>query len=387
MKLALVVPGGVDPSGEVRVIPALLALIERLAARHEVHVFALRQQPEPGRWPLRGALVHNIGGGRGVSVRAVVAIRREHRAAPFDLVQAIWAGACGSVAVAAARLLGLPSAVHIAGGELCALRDIGYGGLLTWRGRLRETLVLRGAAAVSAASAPVLGQAAALGRGDARRIALGVDLAAWPARAPRRREPGAPLRLIHVASLNAVKDHATLLEALARVAAGGVACELDVVGEDVLGGRVQAHAARLGRGLEEAARIRFHGFLTQAQWRPLAERADLNIVTSHHEAGPLVALEAAVLGVPSVGTAVGHLAEWAPDAALTVPVGAVDALAAALAALAGDEDRRLRLAAAAQRRALADDADRTAALFEALHVELVHGRQGSGRYASARRTE
>jgi glycosyltransferase involved in cell wall biosynthesis len=34
-----------------------------------------------------------------------------------------------------------------------------------------------------------------------------------------------------------------------------------------------------------------------------------------------VLLEAAVAGVPTVGTAVGHLAEWAPQAALTVPVG------------------------------------------------------------------
>ena len=55
LKIALVVPGGVDVSGEVRVIPALLALIGRLAARHEVHVFALRQQAEPGSWWLRGA--------------------------------------------------------------------------------------------------------------------------------------------------------------------------------------------------------------------------------------------------------------------------------------------------------------------------------------------
>lgn len=384
MKLALVVPGGVDRSGEVRVIPALLALIARLAARHEVHVFALRQEPEPGRWPLRGAVVHNIGGGRGVSLRAVAAIRHEHRRAPFDVVQSIWAGACGTVAVAAARLLGRPSAVHIAGGELCALRDIGYGGRLTRRGRLREAFMLRAADAVSAASAPVLAQCAALGC-TARRIALGVDLAAWPQRAPRRRDAGAPLRLIHVASLNAVKDHATLLEALARAAALGVAFELDVVGEDVLGGlvRAQARAERLGL----APHVRFHGFLTQAQLRPLVERADLNAVTSRHEAGPLVVLEAAALGVPSVGTAVGHLAEWAPEAALAVPVGASAALAEAIAALATDEDRRLRIAAAAQQRALADDADRTAALFEALHAELVHGRQGSGRYASARRTE
>ena len=61
MKLALVVPGGVDRSGEFRVIPVLLALIERLARTHEVHVFALQQEVRAGRWELAGATIHNIG--------------------------------------------------------------------------------------------------------------------------------------------------------------------------------------------------------------------------------------------------------------------------------------------------------------------------------------
>ncbi len=37
------------------------------------------------------------------------------------------------------------------------------------------------------------------------------------------------------------------------------------------------------------------------------------IISSRHEAGPLAVLEAAVKGVPTVGTAVGHIAEWAPQ--------------------------------------------------------------------------
>ena len=63
MKLALVVPGGVDRSGEFRVIPVLLALIRRLACEHEVHVFALRQEASADCWHLVGAHIHNIGDG------------------------------------------------------------------------------------------------------------------------------------------------------------------------------------------------------------------------------------------------------------------------------------------------------------------------------------
>lgn len=104
MKLALVVPGGVDRSGEVRVIPVFLTLIEWLARHHPVHVFVLHQEPLPGTWALRGATVHNIGARR-TRTRAIAAIASEHRRAPFDVIQAIFSGYCSLIAVAAARLL------------------------------------------------------------------------------------------------------------------------------------------------------------------------------------------------------------------------------------------------------------------------------------------
>ena len=371
-KLALVVPGGVHGSGTQDVIPAVLALVERLAARHELHVFALFQQPEPARWALRGAQVHAVGGrARAAPWRALAAIAAEHRRAPFELVQSLWAGPCGMTAVLAARLLSLPAAVHVAGGELAALRDIGYGGLLTWRGRLRERWVLRRADAVTAASAMILTQIATQGV-TGRRLTLGVDLRAWPPRAPRPRRAGEPLRLLHLASLNRVKDQATLLRAVARAAAAGLPLRLDVIGIDTLGGAVQAQARALG--LDDGL-VRFHGFLPQAGCRSWVAQADLLVMASRHEAGPLALLEAAVVGVPGVGTAVGHFAEWAEQgAALAVPAGDDEALARGILRLGADEPLRLALARRAQALACAEDADHTAAAFEALHAELLAGR-------------
>src|SRR5450631_2983444 len=61
MRIALVVPGGVDRSLEYRVIPALLALISRLAIHNDVHVFALYQEIEAGESQAAGAHIHNIG--------------------------------------------------------------------------------------------------------------------------------------------------------------------------------------------------------------------------------------------------------------------------------------------------------------------------------------
>ena len=361
MKIAYVIPGGVDRSGELRVIPALLALIGRLARHHEVHVFALHQEPLPARWDLVGARIHNIGQGR-TAARAILAIRAEHRVARFDVIQAIWSGKPGFVAVCAATLLRLPSLVHLAGGELAALPDIGYGGGCRRRGQWREALILRRATVVTAASAAMLGAAAELGI-DAQRLPLGADLSVWQPRAPVRRDSRVPARLVHVASLNRVKDQTTLLLALAALRDLKISFHMDVIGEDTLGDAVQKLAVDLKLG----GAVRFHGFLTQRDVVPLVSAAHLMMLSSRHEAGPLAVLEAAAVGVPSVGTAVGHLAEWAPNAALCVPVGDWAALARETARLLNNEDQRLRLAVSAHQRALLEDADVTAASFQALY--------------------
>jgi glycosyltransferase involved in cell wall biosynthesis len=364
VRLALVVPGGVDRTGEFRVIPALLALIERLSDHHEVQVFALNQEAEPGDWRLLGADIHNIGPYR-VRSRTIHAIWRRYRGNPPDLVQSIWSSACGLIAVSAGVLLRRPSLIHVAGGELAAVPEIGYGEALRWRGRLRERLVLRRAAAVSAASAPVIDMLTALGV-QASRIPLGVDARRWPPRPPVRRLQDRPARFIHVASLNAVKDQTTLLQAAAALAQLGIPFQLDIVGEDTLGGAIQALAGRL----RLSEHVRFHGFLPQSQLRPLVAAADLMLVSSRHETGPVAVLEAAMIGVPTVGTSVGHVAEWAPDAAIAVPVGDAQALALAAKSLLLDESARLRIAAAAHVRACAEDADNTARLFESLYAQV-----------------
>ncbi len=82
-------------------------------------------------------------------------------------------------------------------------------------------------------------------------------------------------------------------------------------------------------------------------------------------------LEAAVAGVPTVGTAVGHIAEWAPNAAISVPVGDWAGLAGAIAHLLSDDLLRVEIAGEALRRAVREDADYTAERFHALYAGLI----------------
>jgi len=364
VRIALVVPGGVDPSGEYRVIPAILALLERLARRHQVHVFALAQKAEAGTWDLLGARVHNLGRRlrRSRAVRYLVA---EHRRAPFDLFHSIWAGGPGYLAWAAARVCRRPVLVHLAGGELVWLPAVPYGVRSRWRRGLTR-FVLRHADRVTAASSPMLRLAQAAGASPIR-LTLGANLRRWPPSPPRPRPPERPPQLIHVGSLTPVKDHPTLLRAAAVLAREGWDFELHLVGEDTWDGTVQ----RLARDLGLQDRCRFHGFLPQRRLAPLVAQADLMIVSSRHEAGPVAMLEAAALGVPTVGTAVGHVQDLAPQAAVAVPVGDAESLAREVAALLADDQRRLALARRAQEFALREDADWTAAQFERLYADVV----------------
>jgi glycosyltransferase involved in cell wall biosynthesis len=372
MRLAIVVPGGVDRSGTHRIIPALLWLIERLATRHETHVFALAQEPLPGDWTLRGAAVHNLGlaaRSRWPGEALFAAGRRLSHGlsahGPFDVVHAFWANNPGFLATRAARALSIPTVVSLAGGELVALPDIGYGGQLHLKERLKTAWALRRAAHVTAASAPMLESARAHGVGAAF-VPLGVPREAFAEPLPRDASP----RLLLVGSLNRVKDVPTALKAFRRVVDARPAARLDVVGEDVLGGEAPREAFALGL----SGNVTFHGFLPTDALLPFYRRADLLVHSSRHEAGPLVLLEAAACGVPTVGTAVGHLRDLAPTGALAVPIGDDAALAAGILDLLDNEPRRRAMGQAARAWARAHDADVTASAFGRIYADLLAAR-------------
>jgi glycosyltransferase involved in cell wall biosynthesis len=376
VRIALLVPGGVGRDGEHLVIPVILSLIERLARRHEVEVIALRQEPEPASWPLLGATVRNVGRRPNVP-RALALLLKRHREHPFDVFHSIWAGGSGAVAFAAARLTGKPVLIHLAGGELVSMPEIGFGSTRMWRTLTK--MVIRRADRVTAACGHMVELAEAAGA-TAERVPLGVATDRWPPSAPRPRPLDRPARLVQVANLTPVKDQATLLRAVARLVSEGRDVELDLVGGDAYNGTIQRRAAELGL----SSRVTFHGFLPQRQVVPVVRSADIMVVSSRHEGGEMVLLEAATVGVPTVGTNVGHVRDFAPDAAVAVEIGNADALAREIGSLIDDEPRRLALAARAQARALTHDADWTSARFEELYQDAITRRRAGHQLAGAR---
>jgi glycosyltransferase involved in cell wall biosynthesis len=367
MRLGLVMIGGLHPSGREQVVPSWLALVERLARRHEVHAFVLDHLPQRQSYVLRGAHVHDLGRparsariGRWAQWRALRAALDRH--GPFHLLHGFWADPAGLLSAAAARRLGVPSVVTFDSGELVALDDIEYGLQRTWRGRAAVARASRWATRVHVCSEHM--QTLARNQAIAAvRVPLGVDPTVVGS--TRGCTEGSPWRLLQVSSLNRVKDHAMLLECVAMVASE-IDVHLDLAGDDTLGGEAQRHAERLGI----AHRVTFHGFVPNDHLAALRSRAHLYVQSSRHEAAGVAVLEAAAAGLPVVGTRVGYVADWSPTAATAVDTGNPRALADAIVALLRNPARRREQAEAAQRFALEHDADWTAAEMERLYEDL-----------------
>jgi glycosyltransferase involved in cell wall biosynthesis len=358
LRIGLVLPG-FSASESDWCIPALLDLVRILSSTPgvEVEVFPLRYPDRRTPYRVYSAIVHPQGGirahrsGRVVLwSRALRAIVRAHRRAPFDLLHAFWADEPGLVAVMAAKLLRIPAVVSLAGGELVGFPDIGYGGQLHRSSRWITRSTLRYATLVTAGS-DFLAQIAAKHVGTDRLavLPLGVDTALFgrgSAKAdpsPYQVTPPDALNILHVASLVPIKDQRTLLRATARLVEAEPNAHLHLAGEGPLLGTLQAEANRLGI----PDHVHFIGPVAHDALPDLYRAADFCVLTSVHEAEAMVVLEAAAVGRLTVGTAVGLLPDLCPEGA--VPVGDVANLARVMIEMARNPEMRWQAGARALR--------------------------------------
>jgi glycosyltransferase involved in cell wall biosynthesis len=364
MRIAVVVTGGLHPSGREQVVPSWLALLSRLASRHEIHAFALKHLPEPQTYSLLGFTVHDlgrpsavIGPARWVQQRALW--RALNDAGHFDLVHGFWGDPAGQFAVWSAQRRNVPSIATLDSGEFVSLPDIAYGSQRTLAGR-RAVSQACSATRIHVCSRFMAGLAAAHGVQATTIIPLTTVSAPARTRAPVM--AGSTLRLIQVASLSQVKNQQMLIDALA-ILTRSIDAHLDLVGEDTLDGMLQRHAA--ARGVSD--RVTFHGFVAQDRLATLLDDADAYVQSSRHEAAGVSVLEAAAAGLPVVGTRAGYLADWAPDQAMVIERMDAGSLADAILALRNDHERARAMAWRSQAWALAHDAAWVADQFDELY--------------------
>jgi glycosyltransferase involved in cell wall biosynthesis len=201
-------------------------------------------------------------------------------------------------------------------------------------------------------------------------LRLGLDLSAFLADPPGgalRAElgvgPDVPL-LVAVGRVVPVKDHALLLEAMARLAPRVPAARLVVVGDGPCRRALEERAARP----DLAGRVHFTG------WRrdlpAILADADLAVLSSRNEGTPVALIEAAAAARPAVATDVGGVREVVlhETTGLLVPHGDPEAFAEACARILEDPALARRMGEAARDRVrTAHAADRLCAEVEALY--------------------
>lgn len=174
-------------------------------------------------------------------------------------------------------------------------------------------------------------------------VGNGIDLDTF--RGPQRRGlRGAGARLLCVARLAPAKNHALLLQTVARLRESGRDVSLTLVGDGPLRGRLEELARELGI----SERVRFAGRRTDT---PAFYRdCDLFVLLSDYEGMPMSIIEAMASGLPVVATRAGGVGELVDDGVSGALVEADAAAAAeAIAAICDDPALYARLSAGAVR--------------------------------------
>lgn len=156
-----------------------------------------------------------------------------------------------------------------------------------------------------------------------------------------------PLQLLCVATVNAIKGHERLLEALATMphARWQLTCAGSLTRDPATVARTRAAIERLG--LQD--HVVLAGELSGDALEACFDRTDVFVLASRQETFGMAVAEAIAHGIPIVATDTGAVAALLADqAGLVVPVDDRPALASALARIVGDEDFRAEMAEGAR---------------------------------------
>lgn len=178
----------------------------------------------------------------------------------------------------------------------------------------------------------------------AREVAVVPNVTGGWAIEPEGTAPEPPGHLLFVGRLRIRKGVEVLLEALRQLPE----LRLRIAGDGEHRAALERRTAELGLG----GRVEFLGRCTAGRVRGLLAGARALVVPSTYEGMPLVVLEAMEAGVPLVASRVSGIPEVVVDGETgwLVPPEDPEALASALAALAGDAEEAARRGEAGRRR-------------------------------------
>lgn len=299
-KLAIVTTGGLGSRRFRHGFPIVITIVNRLSIEFDVTVYSFETFDKTlGPRPFR---IHSVPEWVRPNVLRwiylIFLITRHCISIRPDFFYAFWGYPAGTLTVFLGRIFGRPSIVNLMGGETANVPEIRYGLLgkriprsfVLWTCRKASKLV-----AVSPTQRFILED-----YGIKRQIEViphGVDTRLFK---PIFRPLQLPLRILHVANINPVKDQQTLLQAF-EIIRSHVEAKLRLVGPDFLGGKVDemVKASRFATDIEFVGFVPYNEIVTHYQW------ADMFMLTSLSEGQNGAITEAMACGLLPVSTAVG----------------------------------------------------------------------------------
>jgi D-inositol-3-phosphate glycosyltransferase len=360
----LAVLGGADAGGQNVHVAALSAGLARRGA--EVVVHTRRDDPAlpPRMVTATGVTIEHVDAGPAEPIpkdelppymdEFAARLRRSFRVDQPDVVHAhFWMS--GRAALAAGRPLGLPvvqtfHALGVVKRRHQGARDTSPPGRLEEEARLAME-----ADRIVATCSDEVFELVRMGA-DPRLVAVvpcGVDLRLFRPNGPAAPRPAARYRLLVVSRLVERKGNGDVVAALP----GLPGAELVVAGgppADQLAGDPEARRLReLAERLGVADRFRLLGRVGRRELPALYRSADLVVNVPWYEPFGIVPLEAMACGVPVVASAVGGLVDTVVEGVTGahVPPRRPELLAATVAGLLADPERRAGLGAAGSHRA------------------------------------
>lgn len=303
-RIALFLPGGIGGGLFSQGQPVLMQTVDQLAKQFDITVFSFHPsnsdyQPSHLKFISPESAIK-----RGMArwYLLILMFLKHHRKNKFQVLYACWGFPSGVLVALLGKVLGLPSIIHLQGGDVVWLPQIKYGSLRNFFSRALARYAYQKADEVIALTQY---QAKYLQKMRVNRsvniIPYGVDLKLFSTKEfcyNSTRE----LRCLHVANLSAIKDQATLIKTFALVS-DSVNAKLRVVGFDTLNGVLKEMVKEVG--LQD--RVEFYPSQPYHQMNEFYHWADVFILTSLYEGQGIVLAEAAASGVLLAGTSVGLL--------------------------------------------------------------------------------
>ena len=335
-RIAIIVPGGIGNGKFLQGVPSMVNLIERLSHDFEIIVYSLIKTE--AKEVSKNYKLKSISAGIKSPgwIKALLFLSRfliDHMQNRFVLLHAFWALPAGHIAVKLSKLLKIPCLVTLQGGETANLPEINYGNILNERSKKKTLEVCKKADKLVVLTNFQLIQLRSL---DVHRdyidiIPYGVEEKLFPFN--KTKNFAEPYKFIHIANLTEVKDQETLLKTF-KFLSEKIDCQLTMIGDDFLDGKIQKLAQDLG-----LKNVFFVNAVPHQQLSKYLSDPHFMLHTSLHEAQAVVINEAMSNGVIVCGSCVGLLYDLTSDLCISVNCGDYIALAEKILDLISDKER------------------------------------------------